>query len=318
MQTKLKKGYTTGVHASFAFRSALDIFCMTDTYVVAKTNKMDNDDLDVTKGCEIVVCISQNIDDIITNPLKHKPYLLSNGSSVLELYAGVGVGVVTKDGLKPPKNHPAINPVPLQSLDKIFQKQDTKYKKLYATISVTHGEKIAKQTANKKVGIYGGISILGTTGFVKPISSKAYIDSIAQEINFAKVNNFDSIIFTLGNSAYKKALKLNNQSYIIEIGNFIYDGISLATEFKNITLMIGTAKAIKIIQGFKNTHNRFGDINLQEVQTWCDIDISGAITIKRIKELLGDKSKEFDSLITKKTQSKLYKWFKKDIKVIIC
>ncbi|RLA76612.1 MAG: cobalt-precorrin-5B (C(1))-methyltransferase, partial [Epsilonproteobacteria bacterium] len=221
----LKKGYTTGVHTSFAFKSALQNFVATKNLSITKTIKMDNDDLDVTKGCEIVVSISSNFNELELNQIEHKPYILKSNNTTLEIYAGVGVGVVTKDGLKPQKNYPAINPKPLEVLEKIFSTYGKNLGDIYCTVSVTNGEQIATQTANAKVGVVGGISILGTTGFVKPISATAYICSIEEELNFALANAFGTIIFALGNSAYKKAIKLNNNAYIIEIGNFIYDGI---------------------------------------------------------------------------------------------
>ena len=320
MVKKLKKGYTTGVHTSFAFKSALETFLTLNKLSVSKTLKMDNDDLDVTKGCEIVVSISNDFDDLEKNNLKHNPYVLSSRNSTLEIYSGIGVGVVTKDGLKPPKGYPAINPKPLEVLQDIFNNFISNNQKLFCTISVTDGENIAKHTANSKVGVLGGISILGTTGFVKPISATAYIDSIEQELNFASSNSFNKIIFTLGNTAYKKAKELDTNSYIIEIGNFIYDGIKLAVDkkFKYIELWLGIGKTVKIAQGFKNTHNRFGGIDFKDVQTWVDVDIKECLTIKGVRELLGDDCEKFDSMAIEKTKEQLKKWFEKDIEVKIC
>ena len=317
---KLRKGYTTGVHASFVFKSALQTFLTLDKLSISKTFKMDNDDLDVTKGCEIVVSISNNFNDLEINNIKHKPYILNFNNSILELYAGVGVGVVTKNGLKPPKGYPAINHKPLEIFQNIFKTYIPKDKKLFSTISVTNGENIAKHTANSKVGVINGISILGTTGFVKPISATAYIDSIEQELNFAYSNGFDTIIFTLGNTAYKKVKEMNSNSYIIEIGNFIYDGIKLAVDikFKYIELWLGIGKTVKIAQGFKNTHNRFGGIDFTKVQKWVNIAIKECLTIKGVRELLGEKSERFDNMAKEKTKEQLKKWFNKDIEVKIC
>ena len=315
----LKKGYTTGVHTSFAFLSALNTFLSTSKLSISKTNKNDNDDLDVTKGCQIVVTISHTKDDLLLNNKEHKPYILDNNNYTLEIYAGVGVGVVTKDGLKPPKNYPAINPVPLEAIANIYQTKNNIDQNLYCSISVTNGETIAKQTANAKVGVVGGISILGSTGWVKPISASAYIHSIDAELNYAKANNYDTIVFTLGNSAYKKAIGQDNSYYIVEIGNFIYDGIKLAVEkeFKNIELWLGIGKAVKIAQGFKNTHNRFGSIDFNQLQNFVNIDISGIITVKGIRELLGDDTKKFDDRIVLDVKNQLYSWFNKDIKIRI-
>ena len=318
---KLRTGYTTGVHTSFAFKSALEGFLATNTKTISKTNKMDNDDLDVTKGCEIVVTISQNIDDLELNEITHKPYILESKDSKCSIYAGLGVGVVTKDGLKPPKGYPAINPVPLDSLKRIFE-NFINYKikvDLVCCVSVSDGEQLAKQTANTKVGILGGISILGTTGIVKPISATSYIDSIKEELNFALANSYDTVHFTLGNSSYKKATQDTKDGYIIEIGNFIYDGITLAVErrFENIVLWIGVAKAVKVAQGCKNTHNRFGGIDFKDISSWLGKDLDDSITIKGIRESLGDECDMFDNMIYEKTMIKLKEWFGREIEVKI-
>ena len=319
LKKELKRGYTTGVHASFAFKSALETFIATLSLSISKTNKMDNDDLDVTKGCMIVVTISTNKNDLTLNNITHNPYILRREKYIMELYAGVGVGTVTKDGLKPPKNYPAINPKPLEVLEDIFIRSTIK-QNLFCTIGVINGEQIAKKTANEKVGVLGGISILGTTGFVKPISSSAYIDSINEELNFAKANKYDTVIFTLGNTAYKKANDLNHHTYIVEIGNFIYDGIQLATikEFKNIELWLGIGKAVKVSQGFKNTHNRFGSIDFEKIRKIVNINIQNVVTIERVCELLENKSESFQEQIKLKAQEQLNIWFKKDIEVKVC
>ncbi len=319
MSRKLKRGYTTGVHTSFAFKSALQTYLATKELSISKTIKMDNDDLDVTKGCEIVVTITNNFDDLELNSITQHPYIFQYNNSSIKIYSGVGVGVVTKDGLKPPKGYPAINPKPLGVLKSIFDTFVLPNQYIYCSVSVSNGELIAKQTANEKVGVMKGISILGTTGFVKPISAVAYIDSIEQELNFAKENSYDTILFTLGNTSYQKAKELNSNAYIIEIGNFIYDGILLAVnrEFKSIELWMGIGKSVKVAQGFKNTHNRFGSIDFQEIQTIVDIDISDVVTIKGVRELLKDKATEFDTTILSLAKQQLLSWFRRDIEVII-
>jgi len=317
---KLRSGYTTGVHTSHAFQSALDGSLSSKKLCISKTIKVDNDDLDVTKGCEIVVCISPLFEDLEINQIAHNPYIITSKKAQCFIYAGIGVGVVTKDGLKPPKNYPAINPVPLQILSDIFSKKVTGSQKFYCSVSVTDGEIIAKQTANAKVGVLGGISILGTKGIVKPISADAYIDSIKEELNFAYTNHFKTIYFTLGNSSYKKAKEQENGAYIIEIGNFVYDGILLAVEkkFPNIFLWIGVAKAVKIAQGYKNTHNRFGGIDFKEVGSWIEMDLTGFSTIKGVRESLGDKREIFDKNIIQRTEQQLESWMNRKIKVIQC
>lgn len=318
----LKKGYTTGVHTSCAFKSALGVFLKTQKLTISKTTKMDNDDLDVTKGCEIVVTISFNKDDLELNRLEHKPYILKSNNNILELYAGVGVGVVTKDGLKPSKDYPAINPKPLEVLEKLFL-QLTTFKlqppTFYCSISVIDGIEIAKQTANEKVGVLGGISILGTTGFVKPISSTAYIDSIEQELNFIKVNSYDTAVLTLGNSSLAFAKENYNEEQIVEIGNFVYDSINLATrlKIKNIIFICGIGKMVKVYQGFKNTHNRFGSIDLEQIKDEIEkelkynIDINSTKTVKGVSEQLDKVGivDRFYEMIEFKANQQIQEWF---------
>ncbi|MGB5792317.1 cobalt-precorrin-5B (C(1))-methyltransferase, partial [Poseidonibacter sp.] len=112
MSRELKRGYTTGAHTFMLFNSALNYFLATNYTAIAKTNKMDNDDLDVTKNCEIVVMISSCLDDLELNLIPHNPQVYTQGSCKLYVYAGVGVGVVTKKGLKIQPDFPAINPTP--------------------------------------------------------------------------------------------------------------------------------------------------------------------------------------------------------------
>lgn len=323
MQKKaLRKGYTTGAHTYMAFRSALEAFLLTKKHSFTQTNKMDNDDLDVTKGCEIIVSVSDVLEDLELNALVHQPATYCSASNRLSLYAGVGVGVVTKKGLKIAPNFPAINPVPRDAIFQAFQEMTEGYEDviLHCSVSVTDGQRLAQETANAKVGVLGGISILGTTGIVKPISANAYLDSIEQELAFASTNGFTKVIFTLGNTAYKKAKESQEKHYIIEIGNFVYDGIALALQQKieNIELWLGIGKSVKVAQGLKNTHNRFGSIDFGWLQELVSIDIEGCNTVKRVRELHQEKSVQFDAMIQKKAEKQLQIWFHKDIKVKIC
>ena len=313
MSKILKKGYTTGVHTSFAFKSALQLFLITNKKSISITHKMDNDDLDVTKGCEIVVTLSDKIEDLKLNSLTHKPYIINN----LHIYAGVGVGVVTKDGLKPPKGYPAINPTPLKAIEIIYNKFGKK-KVIYSSISVIDGDKLAKQTANSKVGVLGGISILGTTGFVKPISSVAYIDSIRTELKFIKANYFNEAILTLGNSSFNYAKENYKEGQIVEIGNFIYDSFQIAYELKieKIVFICGIGKAVKVAQGYKNTHNRFGSIDFMKLrddikkELGVDVDIESTKTVKGLSLQLNKigKMDKFYNMIKKLADIQLKKW----------
>lgn len=325
MSKKLRKGYTTGVHASFAFKSALNCFLVTGLKSVSKTNKMDNDDLDVTKGAEIVVTISNKLEDLALNPLAHSPYKIGS----LKLYAGLGVGVVTKDGLRPPKGFPAINPTPLKAISDIYANLCwDEGIPTYCSISVTNGEEIAKQTANAKVGVLGGISILGTTGFVKPISADTYMDSIRTELGVAKANGYRQAVLTLGNNSFAYAKEHYEEIQIVEIGNFVYDALTIVGElgFQSAIFVCGIGKATKVMQGHKNTHNRFGQIDFVQLkkdivkELQLEVDIESTKTVKGLTFQLKnmDKLEPFYSMISKKTDEQLAFWFSKiDIKTVI-
>lgn len=317
---ELRKGYTTGVHTSWAFKSALEHYIRYGGLNISSTIKMDNDDLDVTKGCEIIVALSDKKSDLRLNSIEHKPYIIEGEKEVVELYAGSGVGVVTKEGLKPPKGYPAINPKPLSALNDLFYNIYKDEQKLYCTVSVTNGEEIAKQTANAKVGVLGGISILGKTGFVKPVSSSAYIDSVQTEIEFAVKNGYSTLYFTLGNSAFEQAKKQADETAVIEIGNFIYDSIKIANELKvkEVIFLCGIGKMAKVYQGFKNTHNRFGVIDFNKLQQDIkdelnyEVDIESTLTVKGISQQLEKVNllEDFYTMIDKKANTTIKEWFK--------
>jgi len=318
----LRKGYTTGLHASFAFKSAFEAFLVTKTTATSITHKMDNDDLDVTKGCEIVVSVSDKFENIALNKIPHKPYIIGN----LHLFAGVGVGVVTKNGLRPPKGYPAINPTPLKAIEEIYRRFNFRENfTLYATISVSNGEKLAKQTANAKVGVLGGISILGTTGYVKPISATAYMESIKTELQVAKSNGHTRAVLTLGNSSFAYAKEHYDEIEIVEIGNFVYDALEMVSslEFDEAIFVCGIGKATKVMQGCKNTHNRFGSIDFVALQKQIEdafgmvVDIESTKTVKGITQQF-EESTGFYKLVSDKTDEQLNSWFKQTkIKTII-
>jgi cobalt-precorrin-5B (C1)-methyltransferase len=316
----LQKGYTTGVHASFAFKSALECFLLTGLKSLSKTNKMDNDDLDVTKGAELVVTISDSLEDLELNPLKHVPYEIGS----LKLFAGVGVGVVTKEGLRPPKGFPAINPTPLEAIKNIYRRCDhvtRQNQTIYASISISNGEDLAKQTANAKVGVMGGLSILGTTGFVKPISADAYMDSIKTELNVAKANGYSQAVLTLGNSSFAHAKEHYDEVQIVEIGNFVYDALAIVSElgFDSAVFVCGIGKATKVMQGCKNTHNRFGSIDfvalkeqiLKELEV--EVDIESTKTVKGLTQQLNalGQVENFYSMVKNESEKVLSLWFEK-------
>lgn len=320
MKAELKSGYTTGVYACAALKGALsryldkmhyeyaDItlpggdsvrieigdFRVSPEMTVYLSQKGDNDDPDVTKGCKIIATVANRKNLFQTNPIPHAPYRFAYSKHSIYIHAGEGVGVATKKGLKVPVGYPAINPVPLGMMERVLEPYANKLESdLHILIGVENGEEIAKETANAKVGVLGGISILGTTGIVKPISNEALLDSIHAELDVCAAENFDTVVFTLGNSAHQEALEKYHSTQVIEIGNFIYDTFAMLKEmpFEKAHFIAGQGKMAKVAQGFKNTHNRYGETDFTQVARWLDeagipVDVSDCGTIKGVMDTL--------------------------------
>ena len=337
MAEKLRSGYTTGTHATaILVASLLQKFeqRVVDTLEITlpkegkatievfqeggcfSTIKGDNDDIDVTKGA----CIWVELLEEEPKRLKNQtPTIIESDNFSLSIWAGDGVGVVTKKGLKITPTHPAINPVPLAMMqENIAPIVKTKKAHLHAVFHVEDGENIARNTANAKVGVIGGISILGTRGIVKPVSASAYIDSIETEIDVAAGQSEDIIVFTLGNSAVDFAKNIYDETTIVEIGNFVYDASKRLEKhhFKKMVFVTSVAKMTKVAQGFKNTHNKFGTIDFTEVkkclkkELCIDLAEEEFLTLKAVLGELNPQEKElFIALLSQKAVEKLQEWF---------
>ena len=277
--------------------------------------KGDNDDIDVTKGAKISC---QLLRERPSGLKEQTPSILKIKNTKLFIYAGNGVGVVTKKGLKIAPNHPAINPTPLEMMrENVAALFDDAPRELHALFCVENGEIIARDTANAKVGVLGGISILGTRGIVKPVSASAYIDSIETEIDVAAAESEEIIVFTLGNTAVDFAKEHYDATSIVEIGNFVYDAMARLKKhhFKKLLFITSVAKMTKVAQGFKNTHNKYGTIDFDEVKKWLREELGvelGDEEFVTLKGVLQSLPKEvhpaFVELLTQKAARELQEW----------
>ena len=338
MAEKLLSGYTTGTYATAVLVAAvleyfqkevvasLEITLPQQKSAFIEVNregayhfsaiKGDNGDIDVTKGAKISVKLVAIAPSTLQ---KQTPTSIKIENFTLHVWAGEGVGVVTKKGLKISPHHPAINPTPLAMMqENIYDIVASKKEELHAIFSVENGEQIARETANAKVGVLGGISILGTRGIVKPVSASAYIDSIETEIDVSAAQMSEYIIFTLGNTAHDYAKSLYDETDIVEIGNFVYDASQRLKKhhFKKMIFITSVAKMCKVAQGFKNTHNKFGMIDFAQVREWIESELhltlpsEEFVTLKAVLQTLQeDEVEDFVALITKKAALMFHKWF---------
>jgi len=268
----LKRGWTTGACATAATKSALyalingefldpvtiklpkgqtPSFTLSDseissTFAKAAIIKDAGDDPDVTHGATISVKI--------THAKKNQGIIF---------HAGDGVGVITKAGLKLDIGQAAINPAPRQMMIAEINQLCKRFNitpNFNIYISVPNGKKIAKKTWNKRLGIIGGISILGTTGIVIPYSCSAWINSIQSGIDVARANEITHIIGATGNmseNAAKAYFNFPNLAYI-DMGDFIGGLLKYIRKnpVKKITIAGGFAKICKLAQGATDLHSK--------------------------------------------------------------
>lgn len=169
--------------------------------------KYPYNDPDVTVNLKIISSVE------LIDKSNHAEDNKSNHGSNVFIKGGSGVGTITKPGLQIPVGEPAINPVPLAMIEKNLKDLVPEGKIAKVTVSVEDGEKIAKKTMNPKLGIVGGISILGTTGIARAMSNKAYKDSLTCQLDMAMAlvedgkYKIDDLVFVPGNIGEKLALK---------------------------------------------------------------------------------------------------------------
>lgn len=266
----LKTGLTTGACATAATKAALlslineelpeeisfflpddEILSIPVTIIErgkASVVKDFSDDPDVTKGCTIISNVNFNQSDNI------------------RFLQGEGVGIVTLPGLGIEVGQPAINPTPRMMIEREIRVITSEG--VDVTISVVNGEEIAKKTFNEKVGVIGGISIIGTSGIVSPLSNEAFIQSIRREIEVASAIKSKHIAFVSGKKS-EDYLKRKMNVRCIHYGNFIGEALKAAHELSipNVTLGIMIGKAVKLAEGNLDTHSHKVTMNKSFLQS---------------------------------------------------
>ncbi|OHV08458.1 cobalt-precorrin-5B (C(1))-methyltransferase [Kushneria phosphatilytica] len=193
------------------------------------------------------------------------------GGSGLVFRAGPGVGTVTRPGLPIPVGEPAINPVPrrmiLEALQEVARETDGHHQlDLEVTIGIDDGERIATETLNPRLGILGGLSVLGTTGVVIPFSCSAWIHSIHRGIDVARARGLTHIAGSTGSTSESAVQQLYalDESALIEMGDFVGGMLKYlrAHPVPRVTVAGGIAKMAKLGQGMLDVHSRRGGIDL--------------------------------------------------------
>ncbi|MDA3894912.1 MAG: cobalt-precorrin-5B (C(1))-methyltransferase CbiD [Desulfobacteraceae bacterium] len=220
--------------------------------VTASVIKDAGDDPDVTHGSEICVSLE----------------FLKPGPLIFE--AGEGVGIVTRPGLQIPVGEAAVNPVPRQMIQQAVQQETDR--PLKVTISVRDGKALAEKTFNPRLGVVGGISILGTTGIVRPNCRQAVIKTIQLSMRVAAAGGIDSPVLVPGNISAKAAAKWRGarEAAIIEVLNEWGTGIdsAVAENYRRVDLVGHPGKLAKLLTGNFYTHSKEGS---QAVENVCRV-----------------------------------------------
>ena len=225
--------------------------------------KDGGDDPDITTGAHIVAEVA----------FLQKESLQKDKTDAMQqiiIRGGKGVGRVTKPGLDQPVGEAAINHVPREMIEKEVRRICAlcDYNgKLQVTISVPEGEEIAQKTFNPRLGITGGISILGTSGIVEPMSSRALLDTIQVELRQKKAMGQQMIAVTPGNYGldFMKEAFAYDLDKSVKCSNFIGNTIDMAAEtgFCGMLLTGHIGKLVKVSGGIMNTHSKEGDCRME-------------------------------------------------------
>jgi len=195
----------------------------------------------------------------------------------IELCAGVGIGHVTRPGLAVAVGKPAINPVPrsmiLAALHSVFPQLPAE-RGLRVTFSIPDGEQRAERTLNARLGIVGGLSLLGTTGVVTPLSHRAWTDTIDTALDVARACGCDTVVGSTGRTSERRVqqeLDLAEEAFVL-MGDYVGYFLQACAErgFRRVVLSLQFAKLVKIASGHPQTHVRASQLELAKLAEWGD------------------------------------------------
>jgi cobalt-precorrin-5B (C1)-methyltransferase len=292
MKKRLRTGFTTGTAAAAAAKGAVRFLLegrppgevsvglltgdrmnipmhhcrRTAEGAACSVIKDAGDDPDVTHGAEIGA-------RVVLGP----PGRPAAGSPLVIISGGEGVGRITKPGLELPPGEPAINLGPrrmiAQAVAEALASQAATHT-VAVEVFVARGEEIAHKTLNARLGIVGGISILGTTGIVRPMSHAAFTATIAAGLSVARACGLDRVVLSTGRRSERYAQQrwpLWPEEGFVQIGDFFQESLDLAAQagFEHVILAVFFGKALKMAQGAPHTHAARSELSLAALAQWA-------------------------------------------------
>lgn len=273
----LRKGYTTGTCAQGAAKAA--------TLTLLGRRGVDAVELETPSGIKLFLPVidtelgdhyarcgvvkDSGDDPDITHGVKIYATVRFSDTPGVTIRGGKGVGIVTKPGLAVPVGEHAINPTPRAMILREVSSLLPEGQGVEVTITVPEGEALAEKTFNPRLGIEGGISIIGTTGIVEPKSINAYRASLSLQLDVLRAQGLEKVTLVLGyvgERFCKQALHLLEDS-VIKIGDHVGYMLDQCREkgFKEVLLVGHIGKLVKVAGGQFNTHFRFGDRRMETI-----------------------------------------------------
>ena len=311
---KLRTGFTTGTCAAACTRAAVLFLCTGEAPAAAETvtpsgvrailpivraereedsavcgvQKDSGDDPDVTNGILVYATVQK-----VEKKSKINSENSVDLSEKINLDGGIGIGRVTKPGLEQKIGQAAINKVPRRMICEAVEEVCRKYEytgNLQVRLSVPEGAEVAKKTFNPRLGIEGGISILGTTGIVEPMSEKALTDTIYLEMKMLKENGTDWCYVVPGNYGMdflRKKLHVDT-ALSVKCSNYVGETIEDAKllGMKGILLIGHIGKFIKLAAGVMNTHSRQADCRMEVLGVHAAMNGADAAVVREIMDCI--------------------------------
>ncbi|SHF46283.1 cobalt-precorrin 5B C1-methyltransferase [Desulfofundulus australicus DSM 11792] len=308
MTKSLRNGITTGACAAAAARAATELLYHdtkpgevtlvnpTGQLIRVPIHKLEK----IPGGTRAVVIKDGGDDPDVTHGL---PVVVEARPTKkgIQLRGGPGVGRVTKRGLAVAVGEPAINPVPRQMIREAVNSILPPNRGVELTVSVPGGELVARRTLNPRLGIVGGISILGTTGIVRPMSEEAFKDSLLPLLDVARAAGFNQVVLTPGQMGVRTAV--NKYGFpadaVVEMSNFVGFMLENCVEkgFSGVLLWGHHGKLLKVAAGIFHTHSRIADARRETLASYAALmgadrtliaHIMEAGTIESVVDLLAE------------------------------
>jgi cobalt-precorrin-5B (C1)-methyltransferase len=273
----LRRGWTTGACATAATRAAyealvtgtcpdpVEIQLPSGTRVAFAIAAFERGAESATAG---IVKDAGDDPDVTHGALVKATVRRGTVGSGVSFRAGEGVGTVTKAGLPLPPGEPAINPVPREMMRQAIAEAAVLFGSpadAVIEISIPGGEALAAKTLNGRLGIVGGLSILGTTGIVVPFSCAAWIHSIHRGIDVARASGLEHVAGATGSTSEKAAQQLHHlsEAALIDMGDFVGGMLKYLRRHPvpKVTVAGGFAKMTKLGQGLLDLHSRAGSVD---------------------------------------------------------